>query len=141
MRTALDTNVLVALWNPRESFNIPACNAVENASTLGSVVISAPVYCELLAEPGRSAAFLNRFFNDALIFVDWTLDEPIWRLAADAFRAYVERRRKQGDAGPRRALADFLIGAHAENQASRLLTRDAGFFRSYFPALQIVVPG
>jgi hypothetical protein len=56
-------------------------------------------------------------------------------LAGRAWRVY----RKQG--GQRaRILADFLIGAHAHVQASRLLSRDRGFYRKLFPKLSLMDP-
>jgi predicted nucleic acid-binding protein len=39
-----------------------------------------------------------------------------------------------------RVVADFLIGAHAAAQADRLITRDRGFYRSYFARLSVVDP-
>jgi predicted nucleic acid-binding protein len=43
--------------------------------------------------------------------------------------------------GPRlRVVPDFLIGAHATQQAGALLTTDAVFFRQYFKNLKVLTP-
>lgn len=52
-----------------------------------------------------------------------------------AWRAY------RASGGPReRVAADFLVGAHAQEHAERLLTRDRGFHRAAFSGLVIVDP-
>ena len=56
-------------------------------------------------------------------------------LASRTWRMY----RQQG--GKRtKILADFLVGAHAQKQATRLLSRDRGFYRKLFPALHLFDP-
>jgi predicted nucleic acid-binding protein len=37
-----------------------------------------------------------------------------------------------------RIITDFLIGAHAMAKAERFMTRDRGFYQSYFPDLHII---
>lgn len=56
-------------------------------------------------------------------------------LASRVWKAYRSR------GGQReRMVADFLIGAHAMSQTDRLLTRDRGFYRTYFSRLRVLDP-
>lgn len=57
-------------------------------------------------------------------------------LAGKCFLTY--RRRGGTRTSP---LPDFYIGAHAALAGFRLLTRDATRYRTYFPRLELVVPG
>lgn len=138
MTTAIDTNILIALWNEDDSLNSLARSALDAALGRGELVIAAPVFAELLAAPSRNEVFLDSFCRDTGISVDWNLNEAIWRAAGRAFQLYVTRRRKQNDSGPRRILADFLIGAHAVQNGVRLLTLDDRLYRAAFPRLALV---
>jgi predicted nucleic acid-binding protein len=104
----------------------------------GTLVTTATVFAELMAAPGRSESFLDSFFRETGISIDWVLDESVWRTAGRAFQGYAARRRKQRDAGPRRILADFLIGAHALEGGHSLLTLDDHLYRTAFPHLAVV---
>jgi predicted nucleic acid-binding protein len=137
MTTAIDTNVVIALWDKDPMLSLAAQNALEAAFNRGTLIAAAPVFAELIAAPGRSEVFVGSFFEQTGIGVDWELPEQIWRLAGRAFQAYAERQRKQRDAGARRILADFVIGAHASVNGCRLLTLDDRLYRSSFPTLAI----
>jgi predicted nucleic acid-binding protein len=138
MTTAIDTNVIVALWDSDHTLNSAARSLLTSALERGGLTVAAPVFAELLAFRGRDEAFLNVFFKDTGITIDWRLDEAIWRTAGRAFRAYASRRRRYGNSGVRRILADFVIGAHATENAHPLLTLDDRFYRTAFPRLHIV---
>jgi hypothetical protein len=137
MTTAIDTNVLVALWNEDDALNTVARSALDGALERGALVIAAPVFAELLAAPFRDESFLDSFCGETHISVDWDLSEAVWRVAGRAFRLYAARRRKGRGSGPRRILADFLIGAHALQNGFRLLTLDDHLYRVTFPRLAI----
>lgn len=138
MTTAIDSNIFVALWDEDEPLNPAVRPALDAAIGRGSLIVAAPVYSELLAFPSRNESFLNDFFKETGIFVDWNLSEAVWRAASHAYQAYAVRRRKQRDSGPRRILADFLIGAHALRNDLPLLTLDDRIYRAAFPRLPIV---
>jgi len=138
MTTAVDTNVIVSLWDRAANLSSAALAALDAALERGGLIASAPVFTELMACPGRSEAFLESFFNDTGIAVDWNLDESTWRAAGQAFQIYAARRKRHADSGPRRILADFVIGAHAAQGGYQLLTLDDRLYRAAFPELVVV---
>ena len=130
MTTAIDTNVLVvALWDRDPTFSWPHRTTLEAAFNRGSLVVSAPVFAELIAAPGRTETFVSSFLEETGIVVDGVGRSRV-RSAGRAFQHYAERRRKQRDLGTRRILADFLIGAHAQTRSYRLLTLDEGLYKA-----------
>jgi len=94
MTTAIDTNVIVALWDRDKALSLAAQSGLDSALGRGSLVMAAPVFAELMAAPGRRESFLDSFCKDTGIIIDWNLEELVWRTAGRAFQAYAGRRRK-----------------------------------------------
>ena len=85
MISAIDTNIIIALWDAEEVFHLTVLEMLDAASSRGGAVICGAVYGELLAFPGRTVEFINEFLKDTDITVDWSSSEAIWRVAGEAF--------------------------------------------------------
>jgi hypothetical protein len=96
------------------------------------------VFSELLAYPGATEKYVRSFLEATGVQVDFRLEERIWTETGIRFARYTARRRKATGEGPRRLLADFLIGAHALVQADRLLTLDAKVYAQDFPEIRLL---
>jgi len=137
VRTAIDTNVLSALWS-REPLASQMASLLGQVQSEGGLVISAPVYAELLAHPKATARFVDDFLTRTNIIVDFDLDKAVWREAGQCFAEYARRRRRSKGGSAKRLLVDFLIGAHARLRADRLFTLDASRYAKAFPQLEVV---
>lgn len=108
-------------------------DALRDARAQGAIVACDVVWAEV------AAGFASRAeANKALERLEIEFSPMHAMAAVDAgasWRAY----RRRG--GPRdRIIADFLIGSHAAHRADRFLTRDRGFYKTYFTGLKIVDP-
>jgi predicted nucleic acid-binding protein len=137
MKTALDSNIISALWS-NESSAMRIETDLKSARARGSLVICGPVYVEIGAHPMVSSGFIDRFLSETEIQVDFLHDADVWRITAERFAVYAERRRRSGGSSPKRLLPDFLIAAHALLQADCLLTLDPSRYRQDFPELRLI---
>src|SRR6266849_10499954 len=137
MRTAIDTNVLSALWS-KEPHASQVARILGDARTEGGLVVGAPVYAELLAYPKATESFVNSFLADTGIMVDFELQQPVWLEAGRRFARYAKRRRRSAHQRPKRLLADFIIGSHALAQADRFMTLDPKRYKRDFPELKLI---
>ena len=132
MVTAVDTSVLldVLLNDPQHASASIA--ALRRGSVEGSLILCEIVLAELA--PTLAPAEMPQFLSDwNLTFVPSSQSSAI--LAGEMFRTYLQRGGKRG-----RVLPDFLLAAHAQTHAQRLLARDRGYYRDYFKQLQLWDP-
>jgi predicted nucleic acid-binding protein len=133
MISAIDSNVLLDILIPNEAFADASTASIEEAAANGSLVVSDIVYAEICVQFATQRD-CDHFFGSNEIRVE-PLSRSAHFLASRIWREY----RAQG--GKRdRILPDFLIGAHAQVQANRLISRDRGFYRTQFPKLRLIDP-
>ncbi len=137
MRTAIDSNVFSAIWS-NEPLAQRAIEQLGEAKAIGALLISPFVFAELHAYPGATEAYVRGFLEATGVVIDLKLDDRVWTETGLRFARYADRRRKSFGDGPRRLLADFLIGSHALLQADRLLTLDPRVYRQDFPELRLL---
>ena len=158
MRREVDTNILLDLLGGDPAARLTARGTLSASLGGGTLVVCPVVYAELDATFGQSQE-TERFLSDLGIELEDFTREAL-RFTSAAWRAYTRRR------GPRiqcarcghhanflcpacqspiawrqHLISDFLIGGHATAQADALITRDVGYYRTYFPRLPLVVPG
>ncbi len=128
MITAVDTSVLLDVFLADENHGPRSSEWLRRAYDQGAILICDPVYAEL------APAFDSReALDDALRKISATISPIDTNIAYEAGRRWL-RYRQAG--GPRkRIITDFLIGAHALATAETFLTRDRGFYSTYFPEL------
>jgi predicted nucleic acid-binding protein len=140
MRTAVDANILSALWSG-EPLASTVSEVLDQAATDGGLVVCAAVYAELLAHPKAKLDFVENFLSATGISIDFDLGEPVWREASARFAKYAIRRRTSRGGRAKRLLADFIVGAHALIRADRLLTLDQTRYARDFPDLEQITCG
>lgn len=135
MTTAVDSTVLIDVFQEEPGWAARSADALDAASRAGRLTVCDVVWAEVagrFASPAAAAA--------ALATLGIEFDPMTAAAAGDAGRLW--RAFRDAGGGRRdRVVADFLVGAHALHQAEALLTRDRGFYRRYFKRLRVVEPG
>lgn len=132
MVTAVDSSVLLDVVTNDHRWADASEAALREAAQQGSLIIGESVLAEIT--PAVSPARVEEFLADwGVRFVASSRASAL--LAGRIFSHYLTRGGKGG-----RIVPDFLIGAHAQLHADRLLARDRGYLRDYFKSLKVWQP-
>ena len=154
MITAVDTNILLDILIPNTRHVETSRRLLDQAFAQGALIICDVVYAELGAQFPTPQA-LAEFLVGTGIRLESTMERALAE-AGTAWKKYCRSRKPaqcpacgtsqelacQRCHAPLRfrqhIMSDFLIGAHAQIRAQRLLTRDLGYYRTYFPELTLM---
>ena len=129
----VDANILIDLFTDDPDWADWSEEALANAAASGEILINPIIYAEV------SIAFTDAGILDKglkqLGIQRADLPYPAGFLAGKAFMKYRQR------GGMKQSpLPDFYIGAHAQTEGLKLLTRDPKRYRTYFPEVEIISP-
>lgn len=159
MTLAVDTNVLLDVLLPSPRFLYTSLDCLLYHGAQSKLIISETVFAELSTQ-FPSLSDLRSFLEETGITIAPSSPQALFQ-AGNAWKAYRKRSSRTRvlcpECGkPRRVdcqfcgapvsirqhiVADFMIGAHALVVAKGLITRDRGFYRSYFQGLHLIIPG
>ncbi len=129
----MDSNVLIDLLTRDAQWFQWSYAALAHVADTSQLLINPIIYAEVSVRYTRIEALEDDLPSES--FAREPLPFAAGFLAAKQHQAY----RLRG--GARTAtLPDFFIGAHAAIAGHRLLTRDAGRYRSYFPSVDLIAP-
>jgi hypothetical protein len=131
--TLVDTNVLLDLVTNDAQWADWSIRQLDAAALKGPLLINDVVYAELSVR-FTAIETLEDALDEVAISVA-AIPRAALFLAGKVFHRY-----RAGGGTRTGVLPDFFIGAHAAVAGLPLLTRDAGRYRSYFPAVDLVTP-
>lgn len=133
MITAVDTNILIDIFNDDPTYCHASSELLRKCMSEGAIVICDIVLAETATVFSDQNILTAALKNLQIAFSP--LNEESSLYAATIWQSYRNSRGSR-----KRLVADFLIAAHATCQCDRLLTRDRGFYRSHFKDLRLVEP-
>jgi len=157
MINSVDTNIFLDILIPNTVQLQSSLRCLSTIDPNDELIISEVVFAELGSQ-FKSFNDLTKFIRDTGIKLVLSNENSLFE-ASRAWKKYSERKKNTvicPACGKKQTLtcgscvevislrqhilSDFVIGAHAKIHADKLITRDSGFYRTYFKDLDIHIP-
>ncbi|MGR3304373.1 MAG: type II toxin-antitoxin system VapC family toxin [Candidatus Scalindua sp.] len=125
MITAVDTNIIIDILLADKKYFADSKAVIDTHNEQGQLIISEVVYAELACQ-FASEIELKEFLSDTLIKLVISSEKAL-SLAGERWKGYSKQS----------MVSDFMIGSHALNHADLLLSRDRGFYKTYFKDIDV----
>ncbi|MGR3176024.1 MAG: type II toxin-antitoxin system VapC family toxin [Candidatus Scalindua sp.] len=154
MITAVDTNILIDILFADKKHFADSKAVIDTHNEQGQLIISEVVYAELACQ-FASEIELKEFLSDTSIKLVLSSEKAL-SLAGERWKGYSKRKKKglqcsgcgkfvtvhcencNSIISSRQSMvSDFMIGSHALNHADLLLSRDRGFYKTYFKDIDV----
>ena len=136
--TLFDTSVIIDARDPQSAFHEWARQRIADAMDHGAVINTVA-----LAEASVRVADREQFAGqlEEIGFILLPLPLSAAAPAAAAYALYLDRLKAENkEPRSKIPLGDFFIGAHAQAENMKLVTRDPARVATYFPAVEIIQP-
>jgi len=134
-----DTSVVIDARDKGSPWHQWAKEQISQAGSSEGAAINSVVLAEACVRAERRDALPALLEQIGFTLIALPLSSAV--AAAEAYATYLDRLKVEGKKPASKIpLGDFFIGAHAQAEGMRLVTRDPDRVRTYFPKVELIVP-
>jgi len=132
-KVLVDSNILLDIFTENQNWFEWSSSVLSEIANDAILVINPLLYAEI-SVPFETIEELEQAVPKEI----FRREVLPWETGFLAVKCLLSNRKTGGTR--RSTLPDFYIGAHASVRKMRLLTRDKGRYKTYFPKLEIIAP-
>jgi predicted nucleic acid-binding protein len=137
--TLFDTSVVIDARDTDSPWHEWAKEQIADAGAADGAIVNTVVIAEAAGGFKQRDELLEDLGRMGLSFAPLPVSAAI--PASEAYALYRSRLKAHGKPSASKIpLGDFFIGAHAEAEGMKLVTRDPDRIKTYFPSVKLIVP-
>jgi predicted nucleic acid-binding protein len=134
-----DSSVILDERNPDSDFHGWSRQQIAQVVSTEGAAINTVVLAETSVRRADRKQFFRHLENIGLVLLPLPVSAAL--PAAQAYAQYLDRLKAEGKpAKSKIPLGDFFIGAHAQAEGLKLVTRDPSRVATYFPKVKLISP-